>query len=292
MLSSTFRHGASALFYLRPSKPDGGLSACVAAAEGILASLRYERPVRGLLFALLLPVLISGTALAQPVSDPARTNLILTIQASPQLVPGERGDLQLELHNPYDWAMENVSLFGEVYAFLHRAERAEIAGLPNRPSLGTDGSTWTRVEFGSVLAGGRRPATIPVQTSPQTPGGTVFTQGAYLLRFRLDFDYGVGLHAVMVSPGFYTAEEWAFATRDDPTVDERATYRYVGFANYSALGLVFGLPSIDGILPDSGFGVKEPLPLWPFQLLAVGAGISIAGSGYYVWRGRRTGGKS
>ncbi len=247
--------------------------------------------MRGLLFALLLSVLISGTALAQPVSEPARTNLILTIQASPQLVPGERGDLQLELHNPYDWTMENVSLFGEVYAFLHRAERAEIAGLPNRPSLGTDDSTWTRVEFGSMPAGGRRPASIPVETSQQTPGGTVFTQGVYLLRFRLDFDYLGGLHAVMVSPGFYTAEEWAFATRD-ATDEERATYRYVGFANYSSLGLVLGLPSIDGILPDSGFGVKEPLPLWPFQLLAVGAGISIAGSGYYFLRERQTSGKS
>ncbi len=290
MPGSTFRHGATALFYLRPSKPDGSLTACVAAAEGILASLRYERPVRGLLFALLLPVLISGTALAQPVSEPDKTNLILTIQASPQLVPGERGDLQLELHNPYDWAMENVSLFGEVYAFLHRAERAEIAGLPNRPSLGTDGSTWTR-EFGSLPAGGRRPTTIPVETSAQTPGGTVFTQGVYLLRFRLDFDYEGGLHAVMVSPGFYTAEEWTSATRD-ATDEERATYRYVGFANYSALGLVFGLPSIDGILPDSGFGVKEALPLWPFQLLAVGAAISIALAAYYVWRERRSSGKS
>ncbi len=247
--------------------------------------------MRGLLLALLFSVLISGTALAQPVSEPARTNLILTIQASPQLVPGERGDLQLELHNPYPWAMENVSLFGEVYAFLHRAERTDIAGLPNSPSLGTGGSTWTRVEFGSLPAADRRTVTILVETSAQTPGGTVFTQGVYLLRFRLDFDYEGGLHAVMVSPGFYTAEEWTFATRD-ATPQEQAAYRYIGFANYSYLGLVLGLPSIDGILPDSGFGVKEPLPLWPFQLLAVGAGISIAGSGYYVWRERRTGGKS
>jgi hypothetical protein len=259
--------------------------------EGILASPWYERPVRGLLFALLLPVLISGTALAQPVSEPARTNLILTIQASLQLAPGERGDLQLELHNPYPWAMENVSLFGEIYAFLHRAERAEIASLPNRPSLGTDGSTSIRLEFESLPAADRRPATIPVETSQQTPGGTVFTQGAYFLRFRLDFDYEGGLHAVMVSPGFYTAEEWTFATRE-PTPREQADYRYVGWANYSFLGLVLGLPSIDGVLFDSGFGVKEPLPLWPFQLLAVGAGISIAGSGYYFWRERQTSGKS
>ena len=247
--------------------------------------------MRGLLLALLLSVLISGSALAQSISDPARTNLILSFQTSLQLVPGEGGEIRLELHNPYPWVMENVSLFGEAYAFLHRADRAEIAGLPNPPSLGTEGSTSTRVEFGSVAAAGRRTAAIAVQTSPQTPAGSVFTQGVYLLRFRLDFDYEGGLHAVMVSPGFYTGEEWAFATRDATDL-ERATYRYVGFANYSYLGLVLGLPSVDGILPDSGFGVKQALPLWPFQLLAVGAVISIALSAYYVWRERRFSGKS
>ncbi len=286
-----FLHGGSALFYLRPSKTDGGFSGFQTAAEGILASPGYERPVRGLLLALLLSVLISGPALAQSVSDPARTNLILSIQASLQLVPGEGGDIQLELHNPYPWVMENASLFGEAYAFLHRAERADIAGLPNPPSLGTDGSASTRVEFGSVAAADRRTATIAVDTSAQTPGGTAFTQGVYLLRFRLDFDYEGGLHAVMVSPGFFTSEEWTFATRD-ATDEERGTYRYVGFANYSFLGLVLGLPSIDGILPDSGFGIKEALPLWPFQLLAVGAVISIALSAYYVWRERHSSGKS
>lgn len=148
----------------------------------------------------------------------------------------------------------------------------------------------TQVEFGAVGSEERRTASIPVETSGQTPAGTAFTQGAYLLRFRLDFDYEGGLQAVMVSPGFYTAEEWTFATRD-ATAEERAAYRYVGFANYSFLGRVLGLPSIDGILPDSGFGVKEALPLWPFQLLAVGAVASIALSAYYVWRERRAGGK-
>lgn len=247
--------------------------------------------MRGRLLVLLALVLLAGTSLGQPISDPAKTNVILSIQSTPQLAPGQRGEIQLQLHNPYNWTMENVSLFSEVYGFVHRAEFFEIAGMSNAPTLGTDGTPSTLVEVPALPADGRMNATLLVGTSRNTPSGTIFTQGTYLLRFLMEFDYEGGLQAVMVSPGFYTAEEWAYATRD-ATPTERATYRYVGFANYSFLGRVLGRPSIDGILPDSGFGVKEPLPLWPFQLLAVGSGIAIALSGYYVWRERRRSGKS
>ncbi|MFQ6013633.1 MAG: hypothetical protein ACE5LS_08350, partial [Thermoplasmata archaeon] len=78
--------------------------------------------MRGFLLAFLLSALISGTAFGQPVSDPEKTNLILTIHRAPQLAPGERSAVELELHNPYTWSMENTSLFGEVYAFVHRSE--------------------------------------------------------------------------------------------------------------------------------------------------------------------------
>lgn len=246
--------------------------------------------MRGLWLLPLVLVLLSGTTLGQPVSDPAKTNLILTIHATPQLAPGEQGDISLELRNPYAWAMENASLQVEVYAFVHRSELVNVSGLANPPSLGSLDSQNTSLEFPTLVAGARENRTVVVRTSAETPGGTPFTQGTYLVRFRLDFDYQGGLRAVMVSPGFYTPAEWAFATRD-PMPEERAAYRYVGFANYSFLGQVLGLESVDGILSDAGFGVKDPLPLWPFQLLAVGAGISFALALYVAWRGRETPGK-
>ncbi len=247
--------------------------------------------MRGHWLLLLVLVLLAGTSLGQPISDPEKTSVILTIRSTPQLAPGERGDIELEVRNPYSWTMENVTLFVEAYAFVHRGEASGITGLPNPPALEATGSPSAQLELGDMLEGALDSLSIAVTTSVQTPAGTFFTQGVYLLRFRLDFDYEAGLSAVMVSPGFYTPEEWAFATRN-ATAEEQATYRFVGFANYSFLGLVLGLPSIDGVLPDSGFGVKEPLPLWPFQLLAVGAGLSAGLAGYYFWRERRTSGKS
>ncbi|MFQ5908301.1 MAG: hypothetical protein ACE5JE_05690 [Thermoplasmata archaeon] len=247
--------------------------------------------MRGRWLLLLILVLLAGSSLGQPISDPEKTNIILTIRSTPQLAPGERGNVELEVRNPYNWTMENVTLFAEVYAFVHRGEASDIAGLPNPPSLETTGTPSAQLELGNLPAGAQDAPSIAVTTSVQTPAGTVFTQGVYLLRFRLDFDYEAGLSAVMVSPGFFTSAEWAFATRN-ATAQEQATYRFVGFANYSFLGLVLGLPSIDGVLPDSGFGVKQPLPLWPFQLLVVGAGLSAGLAGYYFWRERRTSGKS
>jgi hypothetical protein len=247
--------------------------------------------VRGRWLLLLVLVLLAGTSLGQPISDPEKTNVILTIRSTPQLAPGERGDIELEIRNPYSWAMENVTLFVETYAFVHRSEASDIAGLPNPPSLEATDTPSAQLELGDLSEGVLDALSIAVTTSVQTPAGTVFTQGVYLLRFRLDFDYQAGLSAVMVSPGFYTVEEWAFATRD-ATAEEQATYRYVGFANYSFLGMVLGLPSIDGVLTDSAFGVKQPLPIWPFQLLVVGAGLSAGLAGYYFWRERRTSGKS
>ncbi len=90
------------------------------------------------------------------------------------------------------------------------------------------------------------------------------------MRFRLEFDYLLDRHAIMVSPGFFSKEELAYALRD-ATADERVNYRFVGNANYTYLGERLGVESIDGLIPDTGFGVKDRLPLWPFNLLLAGS---------------------
>lgn len=262
-----------------------------AGQKGILATPWYSDLVRGPLLIVLLTVLLAGVSLGQPISDPANTNLILSVQATPQLAPGQEGEILLDLLNPYPWAMENLTLEAEAYAFVHREEAANVSALLNPPTLGSTDSASTIRQLGVIPPSEPETLRIVVRTSPQTASGTLFTQGTYLLRFRLDFEYEGGLRAVMVSPGFYTPAEWAYATRDVPP-KERAAYRYVGFANYSFLGEVMGLGSIDGILPDSAFFVKEPLPLWPFQLLPVGAGASFAVGLFYFWRERQAAGKS
>ncbi len=239
----------------------------------------------------LLLTLTLGAVSGEEVSDLARTNLLLGDFTVPQLAPGEEGDFSFSVANPYSWPIENVTLEAEIYAFFLRGNRTSIQRLTDPPEFKQSSLPSISRDLGTMAPASRERVSLTIQTSPTTPSGSFFTQGAYHVRFRLEFDYLAGLHAVMVSPGFYSPEEFAYALRD-VTPQEQAAFRYEGFLNLTYLGEVLGLESIDGVVSDSGFGMKVPRPLWPFQLLLVGAGVSAALALYYVWRERRTAGES
>ncbi len=240
---------------------------------------------------ILLLILTLGAVSGQEVSDLARTGLLLGDFTFLQLAPGEEGDFSFSVANPYSWPMENVTLEAEIYVFVLRGNRTPIQRLSDPPIFTQSSLPSTSRDLGTMAPASRERVSLTIHTFPTTPSGSFFTQGAYHVRFRLEFDYLAGLHAVMVSPGFYSPEEFAYATRD-VTPQEQAAYRYVGFLNLTYLGEVLGLESIDGVVFDSGFGMKVPRPLWPFQLLLVGAGVSAALALYHVWRDRRTAGES
>jgi hypothetical protein len=109
-----------------------------------------------------------------------------------------------------------------------------------------------------------------VLTSADMPHGSVFAQAAYFLRFWLEFDIdnGTRSHLRMASLGYFTAQQWALARSDlGPGCSPgNATNRCTGLVNLTRLG-------VDGVLPDSLFGVKEPIPLWPFYGLVVLVGF-------------------
>ncbi len=242
-----------------------------------------------LFVAVLLTLPLLGFAAAQEVSDPARTILILGDFETPQLAPGDEGPLTFDITNPYTWAMNATSLLVEIYAFSTSSRTIPVGELASAPILrfpvaqGLEDGVRGVLDLGSLDPGSSSRIELTVVTELDTPRGSVFSQGSYQVRFRLEFDYPQGQHAVMVSPGFYDGEELAYALRD-ATPEEMATYRYVGFANYTYLGERLGLDSIDGILPDTTFGVKDPLSLWPFYAILGG---SVAAFGLYVYYYRR-----
>ena len=73
-------------------------------------------------------------------------------------------------------------------------------------------------------------------------------EGTYFVRFSMNFDYN-GTSRIMQSRGHWNMEQWEAATSN-------VTDNYPGNINLDTLG-------VDGIIPDSSFGVKKPIPKWP-----------------------------
>ena len=89
-------------------------------------------------------------------------------------------------------------------------------------------------------------------------------EGTYFVRFSINFDYN-STSRVMQSRGHWSMEQWEDATTN-------VTDGSPGNINLIALG-------VDGIIPDSSFGVKKPIPQWPLYVLitlTIGfAGLSV-----------------
>ncbi len=228
-------------------------------------------------------------AAAQEVGDSGLTGAILTDFQPLQLSPGESGDLGFNVTNPYGWTMENASLAVEIHeyrvpVFPEGLTITPVRDLGSPPLFAASNDPALRLSLGDILPGSSVNLRHRVVTEAETPGGSAFAQGTYVVRFRLAFDYEGGQTALLLSPGFFTTTELAYATRD-VSLPEREAYRYVGFLNLSFLSEAYG-EEVDGLLPDTAFGVKVPLPLWPFYALLVG---SAAAFGLFLYYARREG---
>jgi len=237
----------------------------------------------GALLLLLPSARASGPTDARDVGN---VNKILKVMETPQLAPGGSGEFVFNLSNPYVCgmcAMRNIVLNVSIYRYATIEETAPV-----------DGSwpwAYPRIRVNStcdgreclVLNGSPSPSLgvnatdryiverLRILTSPDMPHGSVFTQSSYFVRFWLEFDYNNGTgpaHLKMASRGYFTDAQWNRA-RFDPLTPPKgctpynATNRCLGSLNLTALG-------VDGVLTDSAFGVKEPIPAWPFYgLLAV-----------------------
>ena len=71
-------------------------------------------------------------------------------------------------------------------------------------------------------------------------------EGTYFVRFSMNFDYN-STSRIMQSRGHWSMEQWEDATTN---VTEGAP----GNINLEVL-------EVDGIIPDSSFGIKKPIPL-------------------------------
>lgn len=161
--------------------------------------------------------------------------------STPVVRPGETGSYGFLVTNRYDRPMGDVTVTIEFYMWATIEDSKpieEIDGPP--PKVKGEGGPAVTLELGDMEVGASVPVDIVITTSGDTDKGT------YFVRHHIEFGYA-DTRFNMSSRGFFTFEQWE------------------GF-DYSNLYYQLG---VAGIVPDSSFSVKDPVPLWPLATLIV-----------------------
>ena len=166
---------------------------------------------------------------------------------TPQIVPGSSGGYQFSVRNRYNGTLENATLTIEIYKWATLEEAKDIGRISDPPEISEGVRQGYTAPAFSLGPNQTFAVKISIGTSKSTPQGTFF------VRQMMQFGYN-GTHLLMKSRGYFTNKEW-----DNATTNANGS-RAVGGINLTML-------AVDGILPDSSFSVKEPIPMWPLALL-------------------------
>jgi hypothetical protein len=227
--------------------------------------------------ALALTVLLVLAAVPaqgqEDVEAIGKVNRILSVPpgGTPVIEPGGRGVMVLNLTNPYASAMRNITLRLEIYAFavLQDYRLLDDGTWPTEtPYIEESGRRVYEPVVDDLAAGASILVRYTVVTSEEMPHGDAFNAAAFFVRTWLEFDFDATTcqRCTMASRGFFTNEEWAEATAYNETTP-CPDGECLGGVNLVYLGGLVGLPRLNGILPDTGFAVRDPIPQWPLYLL-------------------------
>jgi opacity protein-like surface antigen len=220
--------------------------------------------------------LLSSYLAAADVPDPGKpsyANNFLAGFRTPTVAPGQRVDFSFNLTNPYDDSsvMQNVTLVIGIYMYATQ-EKAEAVGgsFPHPPLIHGTTTEWEE-DISEILPNETLRIELPIYTSKKTPHGSYFSQSTYFVRFNLTFNFpDNSTDVVLKSRGCFTENEW------NTIVSFEGNQSIVNRTYLKSLG-------VDGILPDSSFGIKIPIPRWPLGVIVAGCGgLSFMALYYFV----------
>ena len=160
---------------------------------------------------------------------------------TPVIRPGDSGTYNFTVTNRYNLTITDVFVTVEFYMWATIDDAKPIEDLDGPvPVIKGIGEPGDRVSLGRIDPGSSKPVRLDIATEEDTPKGT------YFVRHRIEFQYNATAF-VMESRGFFTWDQWE------------------GF-DYTNLYYQLGTA---GIVPDSSFSVKDPVPLWPLATLIV-----------------------
>jgi opacity protein-like surface antigen len=231
--------------------------------------------------------LLSSYLAAADIADPGKpkyANNFLGGFQTPTVAPGQRVDFSFNLTNPYDnsspemqnvplqnLTMQNVTLVIGIYMYATQEKAEALTGSFPHPPLIRGTTTEWKENISEILSNQTLRIELPIYTSKKTPHGSYFSQSTYFVRFNLTFNFpDNSTDVVLKSRGCFTESEW------NTIVSFEGNQSIVNTTYMKSLG-------VDGILPDSSFGIKIPIPRWPLGVIVVGCvGLSFMALYYFV----------
>lgn len=206
---------------------------------------------------------------------PKYANGILTDFVTPTVNPGETVDFSMNLTNTYGEdptaIMTDIRLTVGIYMYSTSEESRVVDDEFKNPPLLFGVSIEEQIPVDRLDVDDTLRIIIPIYTEPNTPHGSPFLPSTYFMRFRLEFQFeGNTTTVVLQSRGFFTDEQWDEMVSfegEDPIVN-RTYMKSIG---------------VDGLIPDSSFGLKVPIPRWPLGIIIFGCIFaSVMALYYYV----------
>ncbi len=204
-------------------------------------------------------LMLAAIAQGQSIEEPRFVNKFLDDFSTPSIVPGQSGVFSLSVNHPDAFnltsPMENATLSISIYHYATLEESLDVSDIDKTPIIVESGSPEMTVNCEDIQPGTDYSVEFTIDTEKNTPHGSYFSQSTYFVRFNLTFTYE-NVNYTMVSRGHFNDSQWYHLTETEAGAGElNQTY-------LSELGY-------DGIIPDSAFSVKIPIPRWPFYGLVV-----------------------
>ena len=240
--------------------------------KGALSDISMRKVLGIIIIIMMLP--IAQSEIDDYTSHPGNIPNFHNFE-TPQLEPGQNSFFSFEIQNRYVENITNVSINAEIYhrADIDESESLEKINSGKRPII--EKNCWNYKEDSENCSDSLRPdkagfdigiiavnQTIQLKFDINTNDDTI--EGTYFVRFSMDYQLNE-TDRVLQSRGFWDMEQWTNATTN-------LTDNYPGNINLDSL-------NVDGIIPDSSFGIKNPIPKWPLYILItltiVFAGLSV-----------------
>lgn len=233
---------------------------------------------------IALSILLASTSAGQNtdplrlgVSDPAEIPLFENFR-TPGIVPGSSGTLKFTITNRYTFNnnnnnMTNITLILNIYRYVTLEKSKDVTKISHGPRIvsGNDGLSeiidqYTAVFFWPLLTWNQ---TVPVELNIKSSSNS--PQGTYFVGMHLNFTFNYR-YFDMKSRGHFSDTQWDSA-QPNATEEDDEYYDDQGVLIKFIVGrLDLEELDVDGIVPETSFRIKEPIPLWPFY---VGVGLAV-----------------